>query len=299
MRFLISGSTGFLGSALATFLHQHGYDVIGLVRHQKHPIPEIVWDPAKRILNTDLLEGFDVVVHLAGENIAQRWTPKNKQAIRDSRVLSTSFLCENLATLKKPPHVLISSSATGYYGDRGDEILDEESPAGCGFLASLCQEWEAATRPAENAGIRVVHLRTGVVLSAGGGALKKMLPPFRLGLGATLGEGSQYMSWISLEDWLRIIPFLALTSSITGPVNAVAPQPVTNNEFTRALAQAVGKRSFLHIPKSLLRLALGELADEALLISQRVFPAKLAATGFVFERSHLQEALVELTEISD
>lgn len=257
-------------------------------------MPEIVWK-APGLLDSQQLEGFDVLVHLAGENIAQkRWTPKRKTVLYSSRVVTTALLCETIATLKSPPHTLISASATGYYGNRDDEVLDEHSSTGTGFLAMLCAAWEAATRPAQNAGIRVVQARSGVVLSANGGALKRMLPLFRMGLGASLGSGTQYMSWISIGDWLSAIDFIVGTPALGGPVNIVAPQPVTNKSFSFELAKAAGRGMFLRIPRFALRLALGELAEEALLASQRVIPAKLNSAGFKFQQGDLRKALNEI-----
>lgn len=293
MKILITGSSGFLGSALVNALSQEGHDVTGLVRQARGSAPaEITWNPSVGMLDPKLLEGFDAVIHLAGESIAGgRWTPERKAAIRDSRVTSTTFLCEALAALERKPHTLLSASAVGYYACHGDGPLTEESPSGAGFLADVCRAWEAATRPAQDAGVRVAFLRSGVVLSPDGGLLKKVSLPFNLGLAATLGNGTQYMSWISLTDWLRAVIFLINTEDLDGPVNLVSPQPVTNKEFTMALAHRLNRPALLRLPAWLLKIILGELAEALLLCSQRVTPQKLLAANFQFKYDTLNRML--------
>jgi len=243
-------------------------------------------------LDAARLEGLDAVVHLTGENIATgRWTAEKKAKIRDSRVGGTRVLCDSLAGLKQPPKVMVCASATGYYGDRGDELLTEESTSGTGFLAGVCREWEAAAKPAVQKGIRVVHLRFGMVLSGAGGALAKLLPPFRMGLGGVLGTGRQYISWIALDDLLGVIAHALTTEALQGPVNAVTPNPVTNQEFTRTLGWLLSRFTVFPIPAAAARLAFGEMADEVLLASQRVQPTRLLATGYRFRYPDLEGAL--------
>ena len=279
MKILMTGGGGLVGSALAPGMTAAGHRVTRL--SHSRPWPE--------------LAGHDAVVHLAGENIATgRWTPAKKARIRDSRVEMTRRLCEAVARLAPPPRVVIGASAIGYYGSRGDEVLREESAPGAGFLAEVCRDWEAATKPAADAGIRVVNLRFGVILSAAGGALAKMLPPFRLGAGGVLGDGRQWMSWIALDDALGVIARALTDETLRGPVNVVAPQPVTNREFTGTLARVLRRPAVFPVPAFVLRLALGEMADALLLSSQRVEPAKLAAAGYPFRFSKFEEALRHL-----
>ena len=235
---------------------------------------------------------MDQVVHLAGENIADgRWTTSKKNSILQSRIQSTRLLCNALAQLSQPPQVLVSASATGFYGDRGEEVLTEESSRGSGFLAEVCQAWEENTEPARKAGIRCVQLRIGVVLSPEGGALAKMLPPFRLGLGGRIGSGEQYVSWITLADLLLVIDHCLATMSLSGPVNAVAPQPITNREFTRALGDALGRSTHFPFPRVVAKLVFGEMAEATLLASTRVQPSKLLASGFQFTSPAIADAL--------
>lgn len=257
------------------------------------PTPgEIAWDPAAGQLDPQQLVGLDGVVHLSGEPIAGgRWTAARKRAILDSRVGSTRLLCERLAGLAVPPRVLVCASAIGYYGARGDELLDEQSAPGSGFLAEVCTAWEAACAPARDAGIRVVHARIGVVLAREGGALASMLPPFRLGLGGPLGDGRAFMSWITLEDLVGAIGHALTQDQVVGPMNAVAPNPVRNAEFTRALGQALHRPAVLPVPSLALRLALGEMGPALLLASTRVVPRVLLDTGYVFQHPTLAEAL--------
>jgi uncharacterized protein (TIGR01777 family) len=283
-----------VGTALQSLLQQAGHEVRPLSR-QKHEGDSVLWSPAAGTIDQTALEGFDAVVHLAGENIAAgRWTPAQKTRIRDSRVDGTRLLSQALAKLQHKPRVLVSASAIGYYGDRGDEILDENSPPGKGFLADVCREWEAATVPAEQAAIRVVHLRFGVILSPTGGALAQMLTPFRLGLGGRLGSGRQYMSWITLDDAIGVIAHALIAEQLQGAVNAVTPEPVTNLAFTKALGQVLGRPTIFPVPAVAARLLLGEMADALLLSSARVLPRKLEASGYEFRYAALEHALRHL-----
>jgi uncharacterized protein len=290
MRILVTGSTGLIGSALISALSAQGHTVVRLVRGQPQAATDVRWNPATGQLDAAALEGLDAVVHLAGENVAGRWTPEKKARIFDSRVQGTQLLSETLARLKNPPRALASASAIGFYGNRGNEVLREDSSLGTGFMAEVCRAWEAATEAASNAGIRVVHLRFGIVLSAQGGALAKMLTPFRLGLGGRIG-GNQYWSWIALDDSVGAICHALTTETLEGMVNIVAPQAVTNREFTTTLGRVLGRPTILPVPAFALRLALGEMADEALLSSARVEPARLAGTGYIFRYPNLEGAL--------
>jgi uncharacterized protein (TIGR01777 family) len=295
MHVAVSGSSGLIGSALVRSLTGGGHGASRLVRGLASGPDAIGWDPAAGVRDTARLEGLEAVVHLAGENIgAGRWTERRKAEIRRSRVEGTQRLCEGLARLATRPGVLVSASAVGFYGDRGDEALLEESPAGNDFLAGVCRDWEAATEPAARAGIRVVRLRFGVVLSPAGGALKKMLLPFRLGAGGRIGSGRQHMSWIALDDAVGAIHHALVTGSLAGPVNAVAPSPVTNAEFTRALARALRRPAIAPLPAFAARLAFGEMADALLLASQRVLPGRLQASGYTFRFPDLEGALRHL-----
>jgi hypothetical protein len=243
------------------------------------------------------LEGIDATVHLAGENIAaRRWTPAQKAKIRESRVGGTRLLAETLAKLRKPPRTLVCASAIGFYGDRSDQRLNEDSPPGTGFLADTCREWEAAARPAVEQGIRVVHLRTGLVLASQGGALAKMLPPFRLGIAGIIGSGRQYMSWISLGDLVAVISYALSNETQRGPVNAVAPNPVTNYEFTKTLGRVLRRPTLFPMPAFAARLAFGEMADGLLLASTRVEPKRLLDCGFRFRFPELEAALVQAVQ---
>ena len=299
MRVLISGASGLVGSALIEKLSVGSCQLSVLTRGQppnatdNRQLPTdnrqlttdncIRWDPAAGQLNAQAVEGFDAVVHLAGESIAQgRWTAEKKARIRDSRVQGTGLLCRALAETARPPKVLVSASAVGYYGDRGDEELDETSAAGRGFLAEVCRQWEAATEPATAAGIRVVCVRLGVVLARHGGALARMLPLFRFGLGGRLGSGRQYVSWISLGDAVEAICHVIATQSLSGPVNLVSPNPVTNCEFTKLLGRVLHRPTIFPVPAFALRLMLGEMADALLLASTRVLPTRLLRSGYVF-----------------
>ncbi len=276
MNILLTGAGGLVGSALVPRLMSGNHSITRLSHSQ--PWPE--------------LAVHDAVVHLAGENISTgRWTPEKKARIRDSRVQVTRRLCETVAKLAQPPRVVICASAVGYYGHRGDEVLREESAPGAGFLAEVCRDWEAATKPAVDAGIRVVNLRFGVILCATGGALAKMLTPFRLGLGGVLGNGQQWMSWVALDDVVGVITSALANETLRGPVNVVAPQPVTNREFTKTLGHVLHRPAVCPAPAFALRLALGEMADALLLASQRAEPAKLLASGFPFRFPKLGDAL--------
>jgi hypothetical protein len=270
-----------------------GHGVTRLVRAAARPDgPTFLWDPTSGRIDLRALEGIEAVVHLAGENIAAgRWTPERKAQIRKSRVQGTRLLAETLARLAKPPRVLVCASAMGYYGDRGDEILREDSPPGTGFLAELCQAWEAASEPAARAGVRVVKLRIGIVLSARGGALARMLLPFRLGLGGRIGSGRQYMSWIALDEVIQVILHALTTPALVGPTNTATPNPVTNLEFTRTLGRVLRRPTFFPLPAFAARLAFGEMADELLLASARLEPARLLASGYTFRYPELEGAL--------
>jgi uncharacterized protein (TIGR01777 family) len=300
MRVAVSGSTGLVGSEVVTVFSAAGHEVVRLVRRVPAPGEKAVrWDPAKGEVDAAGLEGIDAVVHLAGENIASgRWNAARKIAIRDSRVNGTRFLCDALAGLARSPKALVCASAVGYYGDRGEELLTEESPPGTGFLPEVCQEWEAASAPAARKGIRVVALRIGVVLSAKGGALSRMLPLFRAGLGGVIGGGRQYVSWVALNDLPLIILHVLQCGDLRGPVNTVAPRPVTNREFTEALGKALSRPTPLPVPAFALRLAVGrEMADALLLASARVLPRRLEETGYRFRFPELPAALRHLLGI--
>lgn len=296
MEIVVTGASGLVGSALVPALTAAGHRVVRLVRTRPRTEmgPEsgdIFWDPAKAYVDTTKLEAKDAVVHLAGESIAERWTPQKKIRIQESRVRGTQLLSEALRQLAKPPKVLVSASAIGYYGDRGEEVLREESAAGSGYLADVCRQWEASTEPAHRAGIRVVHLRIGIVLSAKGGALGKMLLPFRMGAGGKIGSGRQYMSWIAINDLVGAIQHVIQTPALQGPVNAVAPNPVSNLVFIKTLGKVLGRPTISPLPAFAVRLAFGQMGEEVLLASQRVEPARLKATGFSFRYPDLEGAL--------
>lgn len=293
MRVAITGANGLVGSELAAFLGTGGHEVAGIVRRPGRA--DIGWDPAAGRIDAAALEGVDAVVHLAGENIAGgRWSDESRRRILESRTKGTALLCESLARLSRPPRVLVSASAIGFYGDRGDEVLDETSAPGDGFLADVCRQWEAATAPARDAGIRVVNLRIGVVLTPRGGALAQMLTPFRLGAGGVLGPGTQWMSWISLDDLVAAVLHAIATPALEGPVNATAPSPVTNAELTRTLAGVLRRPAVLPVPAFALRALLGEMADALLLASTRVVPRRLVETGFRFRDPDLHGALADM-----
>lgn len=287
LKVAISGRSGLIGGNLAPFLQGGCHQVLSLVRHQPASPDEVRWLP-----ETDraALEGIDAVVHLAGESVAGLWTRARKKRILGSRQEGTLTLCRALAELKNPPQVLVCASAVGYYGDRGDQILTEENPSGEGFLAEVCRHWEEATEPARAAGIRVVNLRIGVVLSPAGGALGAMFWPFWLGLGAVVGSGRQYLSWISLDDLIGLIYHAMLTAELDGPVNAVGPEPVTQAEFARTLGRVLRRPVLARAPESLLKMALGE-ASAIVLESTRVLPRRAVDSGFSFYSNDLESAL--------
>ena len=295
MKILITGSTGLIGSSLIPFLTTGGHRVIRL-RRDKSKIGEndLYWNPEKGEIDTSKLEELDAVVHLSGENVACRWTDEKKAEIEESRVKSTRLLSNSLSKLKKKPPVLVCASAIGFYGNRDDEILTEDSQAGKGFLADVSRKWEAATAVARKVGIRVVNLRLGVVLSPRGGALEKMLLPFRVGLGGRVGSGHQWISWISIHDVIGAIYHAINDDSIVGPVNAVSPKPVTNLEFTKTLGNVLKRPTFFSVPSLLLRVLVGEMADETLLSSARVMPSKLLSSGYEFQFSELETSLRNL-----
>jgi uncharacterized protein (TIGR01777 family) len=296
MKILVSGSHGLVGKALIRSLTDDGHEVVRLVRRERtFGDPEVEWHPNQGRIDAQHLEGFDVVVHLAGENIASgRWTSEKKRAIRESRVKGTTLLSESLARLSHPPSVFLSASAIGYYGDRGDELLTEESMPGEGFLADVCVEWEKATQRAAEKGIRTVCTRFGVILDANEGALAKMLFPFRMGIGGRIGDGKQWMSWIALDDVVNGLKFLIEDKATRGPVNFVAPNPVTNAEFTKTLGQVLSRPTVFPVPAFAARLAFGEMADALLLASQKVEPEVLENRGFAFYWPTLEPALRHL-----
>lgn len=292
---LLSGASGMLGAALRQALEARSISTLRLVRSaHADATGEIAWNPAAEppVASTVSLEGSRWVVHLSGTNIGRRWSEVYKRELVESRVASTAALSRTLAGLKNPPETLVVASAVGFYGDRGEERLEESSAPGSGFLAALCQQWEQAADPARAAGIRVVHLRLGVILSPRGGALDRMLPLFRLGLGGPLGSGRQWMSWVSLADAVRAILFALQTPALSGAVNLTAPEPIRNADFTRALAHRLHRPAFLRAPAFALRLALGEMAQETLLTSTRAFPVRLEQAGFVFTHREANAALI-------
>lgn len=293
MKILISGSHGLVGKALVNSLSRDGHEVVRLVRQARTAgSAEIEWHPEKGLIDAERLEGLDAVVHLAGESIASgRWTSAKKRAIFDSRVKGTTLLSESLAKLSRPPAVFVSASAIGYYGDRGDEQLTEQSAPGAGFLADVCREWEKATAPAAEKGIRTVNARFGIILDPTGGALKQMLTPFRMGIGGRLGDGKQWMSWIVLDDVVLAIRFVIDDDSVSGPVNFTTPFPVTNAEFTKALADELRRPALFPVPAFGVRLAFGEMGDALLLSGQRVEPEVLSEKGFEFLLPRLTLAL--------
>jgi len=288
----ISGATGLIGGALATRLRARNIRVRRLVRAASPQSPDdIAWDPMHGVLSPDDLEGADAVVHLAGEPLAHRWTDARKRAIRDSRVRGTELVARTIAALDRKPRVLLSGSAIGIYGDRGDEPLDEGSAPGSDFLASVAREWEAASTAASDAGVRVVLLRTGIVLSQNGGALERLLPLFRLGMGGPIGSGRQWMSWIALDDHVRAMEHALATTGMHGPVNLVSPNPVTNAEFAATLGRVLARPALVPMPAFALELAYGEMARATILAGQRVNPEALLRTEFRFAHPTLEQAL--------
>jgi uncharacterized protein (TIGR01777 family) len=292
MRVLVTGSSGLIGSELVAVLGRQGHEVTRLVRRPANA-GEASWDPAAGTIEAGKLEGLDAAVHLAGAGIGDhRWTDDHKRAVLDSRVKGTDLLARTLAQLDQPPRVLASGSAVGYYGYQSDEPVTESDPPGEGFLAEVVSAWEEAATPAADAGIRTILLRTGVVLTAKGGALKKQLLPFKLGVGGRLGSGKQWLSWISLDDEVAAIIHLLTTDAALGPVNVTSPQPVTNLNFTATLARVLKRPAFMPVPTPALRALFGaEMTSEMLLGGQRVLPAALEASGFAFTHPALEEAL--------
>lgn len=293
MNILVTGASGLIGSSLVPFLARHGHQVTRLVRTRPGKgAEEICWDPEGGRLEAALLDGFDAVVHLAAENIGSgRWTERRRRRILESRSAGTRLLASTLADLQRPPEVLVSTSAIGFYGDCGVEILKEDSCPGQGFLADVCHQWEQAAEVVKGRGIRLVTLRIGMVLAAAGGALPRMLRPFRMGVGGRVGPGTQYMSWIALDDLVEVIRFACTQPSLQGAVNAVAPEPVTNLAFTRTLGRVLRRPAVFPLPAFLVRLMFGEMGEELLLYSARVEPARLLAAGFQFRFPRLEAAL--------
>ncbi|MDX6446176.1 MAG: uncharacterized protein QOH71_3250 [Blastocatellia bacterium] len=291
MRVLIAGASGLVGSALIPAIEAEGATVTRLVRTSAGA-GEIEWHPNNDRINAPALEGFDAIINLAGENIAAgRWTDEQKRKIHDSRVNGSHLISETIARLKQKPKVFLCASATGIYGDRDDEALDEESDSGGGFLAGVCREWEQATEPAAAAGIRTVNLRFGPILAREGGMLAKLLTPFKMGMGGKVGSGKQYISWVAIEDVVNAIMLALKDESVRGPLNIVSPNPVTNEIFTKTLGHVLGRPTALAMPAFAVRLAFGEMADEMLLASQRVIPKKLNDLGYEFQQPELEGAL--------
>ena len=294
-RILVSGASGPIGAALVPALKAGGATVTRLVRSSAGGPDQIAWDPS-RPLSPDLVSGFDAVIHLAGESIVGRWTAAQKRRILDSRTQGTGHLAEAAAKASPLPRVFISASAVGFYGSRGDEVLREDSSSGAGFAAEICRQWEAAAQPAAKAGIRTAQMRIGVVMSADGGALPEMLTPFRLGLGGRLGNGRQWWPWVSVWDVVGAIQHVLDHESLSGPVNTVAPNPVTNAEFTRVLASVLKRPALFPMPAFAVRLLFGEMGVELFLGSQRVEPSRLAASGYQFQHPELGNALKEILQ---
>jgi len=294
MNILITGSSGLIGTALRDSLAKAGHTIYAMNR-RSHADSPFYWQPDENTISFDESIKIDAVINLAGSNISDgRWTKAKKKIIFDSRINSTTLLSNHLAKLSSPPRVFISASAIGFYGDTGEEQVDEKNIAGSDFLAHVAQKWEAATQPAVSAGIRTINLRTGIVLSPHGGALKQMLPPFKLGLGGVIGNGNQYMSWVSLPEVCRIIEFILTTESLNGPLNMVSPSAVTNYEFTRCLGKALSRPTLFPMPAIIAKLIFGEMADALLLSSTRVKPEKLLNNGYEFIDKDLSETLKTL-----
>lgn len=290
-RVAITGASGFLGTALAAQLARDGVEVARVRRGSRVAPPDIAWDPASGAIATASLEGLDAIVNLAGEPIARRWTEQRKRAIVESRVQGTALLARTIGTLQNPPRVFLSGSAIGFYGDRGDEELDESSAPGSDFLARTAMAWEEATEPARAAGSRVTLIRTGIVLGSGGGVLRKLLLPFKLGGGGPIGSGRQWMSWIGLADWVGAARFLLATDGLEGPINLVAPNPVPNLVFARTLARVLGRPALARIPGWAVELGFGEMGRTTLLGSQRVHPRRLTSAGYEFQCPTLEQSL--------
>jgi uncharacterized protein len=289
-RILVSGVSGPIGTALLPSLKTRGYNVTRLVRAGATGEGQLAWDPAKPIA-PGMVSGFDAVIHLAGESIVGRWTKTKKIKIRGSRVAGTTTLAEGLAGAQHKPQVFVCSSAIGYYGDRGNEVLNEQSKPGIGFLADVCRDWEAATQPAAKAGIRTVQMRTGIVLSPRGGALGAMLTPFKMGVGGRIGDGQQWMSWIDVQDMVGAIHHILNSDLLQGPVNMVAPKPVKNAEFVKTLASALSRPAILPMPAFAVKLAFGEMGETVLLAGQRVEPSQLVMSGYPYRFTDLGASL--------
>ena len=291
MKILVAGASGLVGSALIPALESDGGEINRLVRSSPKG-NEIEWHPNHGQIDTTRLEGFDAIINLAGENIAEgRWTDEKKRKIHDSRVNGTHLLAEAIAKLTQRPRAFLCASATGFYGDRDDEMLDETSDSGDGFLADVCREWERATAPAAKAGVRVVNLRFGPILAREGGMLGKMLTPFKMGMGGKVGSGKQYISWVAIDDVVGAIKLALADESIHGPLNVISPNRVTNEEFTKTLGGVLSRPTVMTIPAFAARLAFGEMADEMLMVSQRVTPKKLNDAGYQFKYPELESAL--------
>jgi uncharacterized protein (TIGR01777 family) len=292
MKILIGGSSGLVGTALIKSLETDGHEIFRLVRRAPQSKTEVEWSPDRYSIALARIEGFDAVVNLAGESIADgRWTDDKKRRIRDSRVKGTKLLGDALANLTVPPKTFICAAAIGYYGNRDDELLTETSAPGTDFLAEVCAQWETATALAVEKGIRVVNARFGIILDTEGGALKKMLPPFRMGVGGKIGSGKQWMSWIALEDVVSALNFALTNGSVRGPVNFVAPNPVTNAEFTKTLGRVLSRPTLFPIPAFGVKLIFGEMGEALLLGGQRVEPVRLSSNGFQFAHPQLEAAL--------
>ena len=295
MNVFVTGASGLIGKKLVALLELDGHQVTSLTRRKPSKSNERQYDPAAASLDPQILEGCDVLVHLSGESIAEgRWTDAKKKRIRESRVDSTRLLARTIAQLTPQPKAFIVGSAIGFYGDRGDDLLTETSPAGDGFLADVCQEWEAAAEPAREANIRTVHVRTGIVLAKEGGALKAMLTPFKMGVGGIMGNGKQHWSWISIDDIARMFQKAVTDESISGPINGTAPNPVTNKEFTKALGKALSRPTIFPMPAFAAKLVLGEMAEALILSSARVTPEVPTRHGFEFAHPNLDDALASL-----
>ncbi|OGV59885.1 MAG: TIGR01777 family protein [Lentisphaerae bacterium RIFOXYA12_FULL_48_11] len=297
MKILITGSSGFIGSALVSNLRNNGHTITRLIRNKCNNPGDFQWNPASSEIDCKAFEGVQAVIHLAGAGISEkRWTSSVKRQILQSRIMGTSLLCETISQLKDPPSILISASGIGYYGNRDSSIVDESFDCGSDFLANVAKQWEMATLPATSARIRLVIIRMGMVLDADGGALKKMLLPFQLGLGGTIGPGSQYMSWITLDDVLSAIQHILRHDTLKGPVNLTAPNPVTNQEFTKILGKVLRRPVLMHIPSFAIKVIMGEMAKALILNSIRITPRKLIDSGFKFKHPDLLPALTYILE---
>lgn len=296
MKILVSGASGLVGRALVPALEDDGHAVLRLVRHPvRDPGEEMEWNPYAGTIDVESMPPFDAIIHLSGENIAGRWSAAKKRAIYDSRIRTTKFLAECMEKMDRPPAVWLCASAIGYYGNRGDDVLTEEAEPGSTYLASVCEDWEHATKPARDRGVRVVNMRLGVVLAADGGTLPLMMRPFKLGVGGVIGSGKQYFSWIAIDDLVSAMVFTLHHEELSGPVNFVAPEPVTNREFTKALGNALHRPTFVRTPAFAIRAVLGQMADELVLASTRVVPKKLSDAGFAFDHPQVESALSALT----